>query len=282
MGEFDAQNACGARVHGYLLGLGKDAYPADRAVAGRITEDPLARGYRTAVGEAREFLLRAVRCLVADHGVSLVVELGCGMPCEPNVHQVAREVRADTRTVYVDHDDLVVTHGRAVLADHRTRIVHADLTDIPTLRDLLERLTAGAGPVAVCLSSVLEFLPDPAAVLDTVAVAVPAGSWLVVSHITDDDTVPAARAAARLLGDAQIRMRPRFPGEIAGLLSGYRMLAPGLVPPHHWPDLRAPDGPRRAVDGRRWRGARLRLVPTSDDDVCCLAGVGQVRTGDSC
>jgi hypothetical protein len=75
-------------------------------------------------------LRRAVRFLVGEAGVRQIIDVGTGIPSAGNVHQVAREIAADTRVVYVDNDPIVHVHAGALLTGTgTTSIVLAGLRD---------------------------------------------------------------------------------------------------------------------------------------------------------
>src|ERR1700761_4308769 len=118
-----------ARMYDYYLG-GKDNYPADRAAAERIIEMMPDGVVRTSAVQNRKFLMRAVRHLTADLGVRQFLDIGTGLPTMNSVHQVAQAIAPDSRVVYVDHDPIVLAHGRDLLhGNDRTAIVRQDLRD---------------------------------------------------------------------------------------------------------------------------------------------------------
>ena len=59
----------------------------------------------------RGFHQRAARW-IADQGISQFLDIGCGLFTVGNTHEVVREVRPDTRVVYVDLDPMVAQSGR--------------------------------------------------------------------------------------------------------------------------------------------------------------------------
>ena len=65
--------------------------------------------------ENRQFQRRAVR-YVASHGVTQFIDLGCGLPTNPNTHEAVQEIQPNARTVYVDNDELVLSHAQNILA----------------------------------------------------------------------------------------------------------------------------------------------------------------------
>ncbi|MFD6391156.1 SAM-dependent methyltransferase [Nocardia sp. NPDC060259] len=250
-----------ARVFGALLG-GKDAYNTDRYIADQLLAD---NTFRVAVAEARSFMLRAVEHLVGDHGVTQIVELGCGYPNDPTVHEVARNQARTARTIYVDHDPLVAVHARALMTGADSVFVDADLTGTP---DMVERIAAVMNPslpTAVCLSGTAEFLPDAPAVLASLTSLLPAGTWLVFTHTAADLLVRDIDAAVATLASAGIGYRPRDRDEIERMLTPLQLLEPGLVTADLW---RPDPGAVGLKDG-----SEVWPKPV----VCCYAAVGQLR-----
>ena len=89
-----------ARMYSYWL-AGKDHLESDRAAADKVLErfPEVAEAARA----NRAFLSRAVQ-YVARQGIRQFLDVGCGFPASPNVHETARAVHASARVVYVDRD----------------------------------------------------------------------------------------------------------------------------------------------------------------------------------
>ncbi|WP_225731011.1 MULTISPECIES: SAM-dependent methyltransferase [unclassified Nocardia] len=262
--QFRPDRAHSGRIHDFLLD-GKDHYLIDR-IAGRALEQETGE-FRLVVRTARQFLIRAVGCLAAEYGVRQFVELGSGYPCSPNVHDAAQAVDPDIRTLYVDNDPVVAAHGRALLANSRTHIVHADLTHTDTIVDAIAEFMNPGQPQAICLGFVCEFLAEPAAVTKALTSSLPAGSYLVLSHITADPGSDIAKRAAVVYGEFGIEFRPRTRGEVGDLLAGTDLLEPGLVPPHRWRPGSEPD---------QCRAQRPEWAPERADKTFCYAAVGRI------
>ncbi|MFL6051745.1 MAG: SAM-dependent methyltransferase [Actinoallomurus sp.] len=108
---FDPTMPDEARVIDYMLG-GKDNFAADREAADRALA--MAPELPMMAREARKFLDRAVRFLV-EAGIRQFVDIGCGLPTQGSVHEVAHATAPGARIVYVDNDPLVVNHAEALL-----------------------------------------------------------------------------------------------------------------------------------------------------------------------
>ncbi|MFD3743122.1 SAM-dependent methyltransferase [Nocardia sp. NPDC058633] len=78
-----------ARLHSVFLG-GKDHYEPDEALAEALSSSTI----RPAITESRRFTRRAVEYLSDHYGVSQFVELGCGLPHVPNIHDIAENLAA--------------------------------------------------------------------------------------------------------------------------------------------------------------------------------------------
>ncbi|NEA37982.1 SAM-dependent methyltransferase [Streptomyces sp. SID11385] len=190
----DAGRPHPARVYDCLLG-GKDHYPVDAAFAARM---PAAA--RDSCLASRDFMRRAVRW-VARRGVRQFLDLGTGIPTEPNLHQVAQEVWPEAAVLYVDNDPVVLAHARARLSGTAERSVgylEADALDPgPVLAAARSALDFGR-PVALSLIALLHFVPDsaePHALVRRYVDALPPGSHLLLSHGTRE-LLPAPTGVA--------------------------------------------------------------------------------------
>ena len=100
-----------ARVYDYMVG-GKDHFAIDRMAAERALQ--IAPDAKEAGRACRAFLRRVVHHLAAEAGIRQFLDIGSGLPTATNVHQVAHDVDPTIRTVYVDHDPMVLVQiGRA-------------------------------------------------------------------------------------------------------------------------------------------------------------------------
>ena len=173
-------------MYDYYLG-GKDNFEADRVAAEEIMR--LVPVTRAEAMTNRQFLRLAVRYLATDAGISQFLDIGVGLPTRGAVHEVAREVSAETRVAYVDYDPVVVSHANALLAKpDRSVAVRGDLREPAAL--LADPVIQGhldfSRPVAVVLLAILHFISaadDPARIIATIRDALAPGSYLVVSHV---------------------------------------------------------------------------------------------------
>jgi SAM-dependent methyltransferase len=246
--DIDLNQPSIARVYDYYLG-GFHNFAADRAVVEKtlqiLPESPLIAHAN------RAFLSRAVRfCL--DAGVTQFLDIGSGIPTVGNVHEVAQQADPRARVVYVDIDPVAVSHSRAILAGNpRADVVQADLHEPEQiLKDSrLLRLLDLDKPVALLMVAVLHFVPevaDPAGVIDRYRRALPAGSFLVISHASEEGLAKDRLDAFRELYDRAVaRLTFRSQLEVEALFGGFELVRPGVVAMDQW----RPD-PASTVDGR--------------------------------
>jgi hypothetical protein len=226
-----------ARIYDFLLD-GKDNFAADRAAAGKILRElPCAA---LACRQNREFLSRAVRVL-ANSGIRQFLDIGSGLPAQDNVHEVAQAAAADSRVVYVDYDDVVVSHARALLesGSPRVAVIEGDLRDPGKILEAAEALIDFGEPVAVLMFAVLHFLTDadhPREVVRSLTEALVPGSAVALSHVTGDGIAPdASHATQQVYQDASAQVVPRSRQGITGFFDGLNLVEPGVTDINLWP-----------------------------------------------
>jgi SAM-dependent methyltransferase len=235
--EIDTTVAHPARVYDFWLG-GKDHFAPDREAGLAVIEaNP---GIVPAVRSNRAFLVRAVRYLVRDAGISQILDIGTGLPSANNVHEVAQEVAPDTRVVYVDNDPIVLVHAHALLTGEPGTVdyIDADLRDPGDILQNASRTLDLTRPVALMLLMTLQFIPDdddPLGILKTILDALAPGSYLVLSHPARDDEVGIANAATSQYNQkVATPMTRRTKAEITRFFDGLELVEPGIVPMVDW------------------------------------------------
>jgi hypothetical protein len=184
-------------MYDYFLG-GKDHFEVDRAAAAAVLE--LEPETPLVAQRNRAFLRRAVRFLAGEAGVTQFLDIGTGIPTQGNVHEVAQAVNPAARIAYVDNDNVVLTHARALLTgspEGSCAYVDADLRDTGTILKEAAGTLDLSQPVAVMMLAILHFIPDeddPWGVIGRLMSAIPSGSYLVVSHAMSGDLSDAQRA----------------------------------------------------------------------------------------
>ncbi|WP_217140525.1 SAM-dependent methyltransferase [Streptomyces sp. AC627_RSS907] len=241
--EIDTSKPHPARMYDWYLG-GKDNYPVDEAMGRQmLTLDPrvpvMARVNRA-------FMQRATRWL-AGHGIRQFLDVGTGIPTEPNLHQVAQEVAPDARVVYCDNDPIVLAHAAALLRgtpEGATEYLQADVRDPDTVLDGARKVLDFDLPVALSLVALLHFVSDEDGAHDLVRrllSALPSGSHLVMTHATADFTPDESRAATEKLRAAGVTLALRSREEFARFFEGLELVEPGVAVPHLWhPELGEP------------------------------------------
>ncbi|MEO3870798.1 SAM-dependent methyltransferase [Nonomuraea sp. B12E4] len=231
-----------SRVYDYMLG-GKDNYESDRTMARMALE--VAPDAPEAAQANREFLGRVVRHLAAEAGIRQFLDIGSGLPTQGNVHEIAQSAAGDTRVVYVDHDPIVLVHGRALLAvDDSTTVVEADIREPDTIINHPEvrRLIDFDRPVGLLMFAILHHLADeddPAGIAARMVRRLPSGSYLAVSHFHNPgeahpEVSEQAYTAEKIFNDHLGTGRWRTREEILACFAGLELLEPGLVPLPEW------------------------------------------------
>lgn len=234
----DTTAPSGARTYDYLLG-GNHNFEADRAMADQV--ERAVPGIRAAARMNRAFLARAVRFMIGE-GVRQFLDVGSGIPTVGNVHEIAQEEDPDCRVVYVDRDPIAVAHSELMLsANERAGIVEADMRDPE--RVLTHEVTRGLidfdQPVGLLFLLVLHWVPDdagPASLVARYRSAIASGSYLAITHMTDDIQEDKISTVAGIVrenrGAGQVFPRTRT--EISGLFGDFALVEPGLVPTGVW------------------------------------------------
>ena len=249
--DVDVDRPSAARVYDYVLG-GKDNYAVDRRAAEMLLE--IAPEIRDTARENRAFLRRVVRHL-AGLGVRQFLDLGAGLPTVENTHEVAQAAAADTKTVYVDNDPIVLSHGRAFLdPDSGSTFLSADIRDTTAvLKGAGEHLDLSE-PVGLFFINVLHLIgdgDDPAGLVAAYAHALAPGSHVVITHVSGDGAGSELRERiGKVFTGSSADARLRTHGEIARMFGGLPLLEPGLVDVAAWrPEDGAPAGELRVFAG---------------------------------
>ena len=180
----------------------------------------------------RGFLRRAVRFMV-DAGVRQFLDLGSGIPTVGNVHEVAQQAAPDTQVVYVDNDPVAVEHSRAILAgNERAAVLQADVRDPDSVLAGVRPMLDFDRPIGVLMVAVLHFVADeadPQGLVATIRDAVPAGSFLALSHATPGEQAGRAAEHRGLYQRTATPMTMRTRDQVVGLFDGWELVEPGVV-----------------------------------------------------
>ena len=236
-----------ARVENFLVG-GPAHFVADQVAAEAVGE--VAPGgleaLRHLIEALKAFVSRAVTVVSGDLGVRQYLHIGMLTPTTGMVHHVAAKVAPGTRVVYVSYDPTTLAHVHALGDDVDEGVVaHVNSTydDVALILREASAVLDLAQPLAVVLPTSLNLIPDDAVaqrVVDELRDAMAPGSYLVLGH-TSLDLAPAGSERVidrfnELVDEAYV---VRSEDQIARLVAGFELIAPGLVPIDRW----RPDDP---------------------------------------
>lgn len=267
--DLDRPNA--ARIYDWMLG-GSHNWAIDRLFGEELVRNlPIVRSLARS---NREFLGRTVK-YCARQGIHQFLDLGSGVPTAGNVHEVADEVSTHTRCVYVDFEPVAAAHCRLLLEEQGDPRRHAVVEDDMTKVDQVWEKAVKTGvldprqPIAVLMVAVLHFVPSERGAYDVVAryrELLPAGSCLIIAHVTDDgvpeDLTPGLR---RLMAQYESSSTPvvyRNHQEVGAFFCDFDLVEPGLVYLPRW-----------RLD-ERFSPTSLRLAD-APERVCNFGGVGR-------
>jgi SAM-dependent methyltransferase len=223
-----------ARVYNYLLG-GTDHFPADREAAEmslRLTPE-----MRDSALANRAFLARAVGTL-RDLGVRQFLDVGCGLPASPNTHEVGRAGGLHARVCYVDVDPVATARARALLAeDPATAVVEADLREVGTVLHAAGKVLDFGQPVGLlfvaCLHNIAD-ADDPAGIVGRYLTALAPGSYLVISHVTDEFAPDRMHATTEQYAQRGATFIGRSKAAIGAMFNDRHLLDPGVARISYW------------------------------------------------
>jgi hypothetical protein len=236
--SIDTSTAHPARVYDYWLG-GKDNFAADRE-AGEMALQAYPE-LAKAVQSNRKFLTRAVRYLTGEAGIRQFLDVGTGIPAASNTHEVAQHEAPDSRIVYVDNDPIVLLHAQALLKSTpqgACDYIQADLRDPAKILAAAEKTLDFGRPMALMLLAILQFIPageDPYALVSQLLAALPSGSYLVISHPTDDFN-PNRQGESIERYNEKVVDQATLRGEdgTRRFFDGLDLIEPGVVPVSQW------------------------------------------------
>lgn len=231
-------------MYDYHLG-GAANFAVDRSMAEQF--ERLVPDMIHAVRCNRSFLGRVVRYLATTADIDQFLDLGSGIPTVGNVHEIAHSINPEARVAYVDFEPIAVHHAQFLLGEgHRhVTVTEADIREPHTVLAApgVTGLLDFSRPVAVLAVGVLQFIHH--GVEELMAAyrdATVPGSYAAVSHLSR--TSFTAEQMQKFLNQMTTHTstpdRERTPSEIAGLLPGYELIEPGVVPVPEWPSSETP------------------------------------------
>jgi hypothetical protein len=238
--HLDSETANIARIYDYYLG-GAYNLPVDRARAARIqavlpSMEMLARFNRG-------FLRRSVAYMV-DQGITQFLDLGSGLPTAGNTHEVAQARDPRAKVVYVDYEPTAVALGERILRNNPdATMVAADarrpdeLFAHPRVRAVLDL----DRPLGVVMTGVMVFVgdhEDPAGMMKAYRDSCAPGSYIALSHLTDERADPETKVQIHAMIEAykgvieQLYVRDQ--SAIEALFEGMTLVGPGVTLMPDW------------------------------------------------
>ncbi|MGW8575579.1 SAM-dependent methyltransferase [Streptomyces niveus] len=244
--QVDTSKPHPARVYDWLLG-GKDNYEVDRQVGERLPAES-----RDGARQNRAFMHRAAAWL-AGNGVHQFLDIGTGIPTEPNLHQIVQRSLPTARVVYADNDPIVLRHAEALLVstpEGSTAYIEAD---VRKPQDILRYARATLDfdqPIALSLIALMHFVPDdqgPYDIVSSLVDVLPSGSYLVLSHAASDLVPELSDKVVAEYAKGGIRLGFRTHSGVGRFFDGLDMVEPGLVTAPAW--FKDTDAPADEMSG---------------------------------
>lgn len=243
MADIDTSKPHPARVYDWLLG-GKDHYEVDAEV-GRKCPD----WFRKAAQQNRDYMERSTRWFTRVYGITQFLDIGTGVPTEPNLHQVAQSVDPSCRVVYADNDPLVCRQSEALLVgtpQGATEYIEADVREPARILNEAGTVLNFDEPIVLSLIAIMHFVldrDDPYGIVATLVESLPPGSILNLTH-TSTENMPGYEEQIARSYNSSIESQSRTRAEVARFHtdSGLTFIgSDGVVPANEWsPKLATP------------------------------------------
>jgi hypothetical protein len=261
----DTSKPSPSRIYDYMLG-GHSYFEADEVAAKRIIH--AVPEIKDTAWANRGYHQRTATW-IAHQGVRQFIDIGSGLPTVGNTHEVVKKVHPAARVVYVDNDPMVELYSRALLDSSGTvSVICADLRDPDAIlgSSAVRELIDPGQPTGVLMTAVLMFVADdsdPVGCVSKYVRAMAPGSYLSLTHLTDDAKPPATVEAFRAVFDnATERMHFRSKAQVARFFDGLE-----IVPPY--------EGGRPGVTYAGVWGAEDVALADSDGSRWLYAGVAK-------
>jgi hypothetical protein len=249
-----------AGIYDYLLG-GKNNIQPDRDAAARILA--AAPEIRDCAWANRGFHQRAATWM-ARRGIRQFLDIGSGLPNIGNTHDVVQAVDARCKIAYVDNDPVVHEQAGTLLTGRTgVRVTLGDLRDPdgvlanPDVRALIDF----SQPTGLMMTGVVHFVSDeqdPWGLIARYVGSLVPGSYLALTHLTDDHKPPhAVSEFCRAFDSATEQIHFRSRAQVERFFAGLDLVSP------HEPDVTgrlcytgdwgAEDPVQADSDGSRWQ-----------------------------
>jgi S-adenosyl methyltransferase len=233
----DSGKAHTARVYDWYLD-GKTHYAVDTEVGRQVLS--VFPNARKLARNQRDFMERSIRFL-AGQGVRQYLDIGTGIPTEPNLHQLAQALDPTAVVVYVDNDPIVHTYAQHLLTstpEGRTEFLLADALDPEAIHGASQTAALDlTRPVALCLLGLTQFLPadtDTPALVRRLLEPLPSGSWLAYSTLTDEFDPGQWTELRQVYRQGGMSFRTYTRDEVAAVFDGLELVDPGIIPANRW------------------------------------------------
>jgi hypothetical protein len=218
-----------ARIYDYML-RGHSYFDVDKYASEQILT--AAPEIRDAAFSNRGFHQRAATW-IARQDIRQFIDIGSGLPTVGNTHEVVHQVIPAAHVIYVDNDPMVELHSRALIdAGGTISVICADLREPDSILDHpdLLKLIDFSQPVGLLMTGVMMFVSDPSdpwALVSRYLNALAPGSYLSLSHLTDDYKPPLAAEGFRAVFDtATEHMYFRSKAKVARFFDGLELVSP--------------------------------------------------------
>jgi O-methyltransferase involved in polyketide biosynthesis len=209
---------------------GKHYFDIDQMAAEQILT--AAPEIRDAAFSNRGFHQRAAKW-IAEQGIRQFIDIGSGLPTVGNTHDVVQKIQPDAHVVYVDNDPMVALHSQAIIeAGGTISVICADLREPESIlqnKELLAQIDLSQ-PTGLLLTGVMMFVSDasdPVGLVSRYVHAMAPGSYLSLSHLTDEHKPPiAAEGFRRVFDTATEHMYFRPKAEVARFFEGLELVPP--------------------------------------------------------
>lgn len=231
-GIFNPNKPNAARIDDYYLG-GFHFFDADKQFAEQMLA--IWPEARPATWANRAFLRRVVAFL-QQQGIDQFLDIGSGLPTAGNVQTLAQGTNPTARVVNVDNDPVAVAMSRGILKTNPyATAIQANVLCPETILNNAEvrQLLDFDRPIGLMLVALLHYIVDDTTayqIVHTLHTALAPGSYVVISHSTYENILPAVCCQIEQMYSRAISpMKLRSRAAITPFFAGLELVDPGLV-----------------------------------------------------